>query len=68
MVTDVLSLVSSVLFFDFVYWFELLLSFSLVFIWLMNFAGKPFVGASIGYFSFIFLLTGRALTVSFGTC
>ena len=34
----------------------------------MNFAGKPFVGASIGYFSFIFLLTGRALTVSFGTC
>jgi len=32
------------------------------------FHGKPFVGASIGYFSFIFLLTGRALTVSFGTC
>nr|CAB3496180.1 unnamed protein product [Digitaria exilis] len=27
------------------------------------FHGKPFVGASIGYFSFIFLLTGRALTV-----
>jgi hypothetical protein len=26
-------------------------------------AGKPFVGASIGYFSFMFLLTGRALTV-----
>lgn len=51
--------------FHFVYWFELLLSFSLVFTWLLNFAGKPFVGASIGYFSFIFLLTGRALTVSF---
>ncbi|KAG2552578.1 hypothetical protein PVAP13_9KG552600 [Panicum virgatum] len=27
------------------------------------FHGKPFVGASMGYFSFIFLLTGRALTV-----
>nr|CAB3501081.1 unnamed protein product [Digitaria exilis] len=27
------------------------------------FHGRPFVGASIGYFSFIFLLTGRALTV-----
>uniref|UniRef100_M8C6S9 Protein DEFECTIVE KERNEL 1 n=1 Tax=Aegilops tauschii TaxID=37682 RepID=M8C6S9_AEGTA len=27
------------------------------------FQGKPFLGASIGYFSFLFLLTGRALTV-----
>uniref|UniRef100_A0A0E0NJY1 Protein DEFECTIVE KERNEL 1 n=1 Tax=Oryza rufipogon TaxID=4529 RepID=A0A0E0NJY1_ORYRU len=27
------------------------------------FQEKPFVGASIGYFSFLFLLTGRALTV-----
>ncbi|KAJ3692452.1 hypothetical protein LUZ60_012802 [Juncus effusus] len=27
------------------------------------FEGKPFVGASVGYFSFLFLLTGRALTV-----
>ncbi|KAJ6387737.1 hypothetical protein OIU77_026335 [Salix suchowensis] len=27
------------------------------------FAGKPFVGASVGYFSFLFLLAGRALTV-----
>ncbi|KAL5708598.1 Calpain-type cysteine protease dek1 [Ranunculus cassubicifolius] len=25
--------------------------------------GKPFVGASVGYFSFLFLLAGRALTV-----
>ncbi|KHN06483.1 Calpain clp-1 [Glycine soja] len=27
------------------------------------FEGKPFVGASVGYFSFLFLLAGRALTV-----
>ncbi|KAJ4808103.1 Calpain protease [Rhynchospora pubera] len=27
------------------------------------FEGKPFVGASVAYFSFLFLLTGRALTV-----
>ncbi|KAK7399696.1 hypothetical protein VNO78_10885 [Psophocarpus tetragonolobus] len=27
------------------------------------FKGKPFVGASVGYFSFLFLLAGRALTV-----
>ncbi|KAJ4822515.1 Calpain-type cysteine protease dek1 [Turnera subulata] len=27
------------------------------------FGGKPFVGASVGYFSFLFLLAGRALTV-----
>ncbi|KAJ9153323.1 hypothetical protein P3X46_026773 [Hevea brasiliensis] len=27
------------------------------------FRGKPFVGASVGYFSFLFLLAGRALTV-----
>ncbi|XP_042456933.1 calpain-type cysteine protease ADL1-like [Zingiber officinale] len=27
------------------------------------FEGKPFVGASVGYFSFLFLLGGRALTV-----
>ncbi|KAK9274194.1 hypothetical protein L1049_019008 [Liquidambar formosana] len=27
------------------------------------FADKPFVGASVGYFSFLFLLAGRALTV-----
>ena len=26
---------------------------------------KPFVGASVGYFSFLFLLAGRALTVSY---
>ena len=26
---------------------------------------KPFVGASVGYFSFLFLLVGRALTVSY---
>eukprot|EP01018_Ginkgo_biloba_P017061 Gb_09128 [translate_table: standard] len=26
-------------------------------------AGEPFVGASVGYFSFLFLLAGRALTV-----
>jgi hypothetical protein len=28
---------------------------------------KPFVGASVGYFSFLFLLAGRALTVSYIT-
>lgn len=28
------------------------------------FSDKPFVGASVGYFSFLFLLAGRALTVS----
>ncbi|KAK8943955.1 hypothetical protein KSP40_PGU018953 [Platanthera guangdongensis] len=27
------------------------------------FEGKPFIGASVGYFSFLFLLAGRALTV-----
>ncbi|KAG6781829.1 hypothetical protein POTOM_014744 [Populus tomentosa] len=27
------------------------------------FGGKPFVGASVGYFAFLFLLAGRALTV-----
>ncbi|WCJ28805.1 calpain-type cysteine protease family [Euphorbia peplus] len=27
------------------------------------FQGKPFVGASVGYFAFLFLLAGRALTV-----
>ncbi|XP_038983004.1 calpain-type cysteine protease ADL1-like [Phoenix dactylifera] len=27
------------------------------------FEGKPFVGASVGYFAFLFLLAGRALTV-----
>ncbi|XP_027916501.1 calpain-type cysteine protease DEK1 isoform X1 [Vigna unguiculata] len=27
------------------------------------FEGKPFVGASVGYFSFLFLLAGRSLTV-----
>ncbi|EEF38998.1 calpain, putative [Ricinus communis] len=27
------------------------------------FQGKPFVGASVGYFTFLFLLAGRALTV-----
>lgn len=26
---------------------------------------KPFVGASVGYFTFLFLLAGRALTVSY---
>lgn len=29
------------------------------------FPEKAFVGASVGYFSFLFLLAGRALTVSF---
>ena len=29
------------------------------------FLDKPFVGASVGYFSFLFLLAGRALTVSY---
>lgn len=30
-----------------------------------SFADKPFIGASVGYFSFLFLLAGRALTVSY---
>lgn len=29
---------------------------------------EPFVGASVGYFSFLFLLAGRALTVSYLEC
>lgn len=29
-----------------------------------SYSDKPFVGASVGYFSFLFLLAGRALTVS----
>ncbi|XP_020572133.1 calpain-type cysteine protease ADL1 isoform X2 [Phalaenopsis equestris] len=31
--------------------------------WVGFFEGKPFIGASVGYFSFLFLLAGRALTV-----
>lgn len=32
---------------------------------LLYFPDKPFVGASVGYFTFLFLLAGRALTVSY---
>ena len=41
-----------------------LLSANMIFFALL-FSGKPFVGASVGYFSFLFLLAGRALTVSY---
>ena len=33
-----------------------------------SFLAKPFVGASVGYFSLLFLLAGRALTVSPFAC
>ncbi|KAG6476656.1 hypothetical protein ZIOFF_065901 [Zingiber officinale] len=45
----------------FVCFLAFLLALSAFFLGL--FEGKPFVGASVGYFSFLFLLAGRALTV-----